>query len=65
MDATYSTKHLVDRKSRDWLLSPFRSEAAEACSVFVLMSISSHKVAKAVPRIDIEHLTNEVFVEVI
>ena len=56
VDATYSTIHPVDRKSRDWLLSPFRNKAAGACSVFVLLSISSHKVAKAVPRIDIEHL---------
>ena len=59
VDAIYSTKHPVDRKSRDWLLSPFRSEPAGACSVFVLLSISSHKVAKAVPRIDIEHLNQQ------
>ena len=53
VDATYSR---VDRKSRDWLLSPFWNKAAGACSVFVLLSISSHKVAKAVPRINNENL---------
>lgn len=53
VDATYST---VDRKSRDGLLSSFWNKAAGACSVFVLLSISSHKVAKAVPRINIENL---------
>ena len=45
-------------QKNSWLVAIpiLEGQAAGACSVFVLLSISSHKVAKAVPRINIENL---------
>ena len=45
-------------QKKSWLVAIpiLEGQAAGACSVFVLLSISSHKVAKAVPRINIENL---------